>query len=61
VTPASEHDASAASFSFKGEDLNEIRNAVNTLVEENKKIKKFCFQLKKRLIMLEEKLNQSES
>tara|TARA_B100000315_G_scaffold88389_1_gene81199 strand:- start:27308 stop:28192 length:885 start_codon:yes stop_codon:yes gene_type:complete len=57
VTPASEHDASAASSSFKEGDLNEIRNVVNTLLEENKKIKKFCFQLKKRLIAIEEKLN----
>ena len=50
VTPVSEE-----------EDLNEIRNVVNALMEENKKIKKFCFQLKKRLLMLEEKLNQRES
>ncbi len=46
VTLASEHGASAASSSFKEEDLNEIRNVVNTLKEENKEIKKFCFELK---------------
>ena len=54
---ASGHDTSAASSSIKVEDLNEIRNVVNSLVEENKKIKKFCFQLKKRLTAIEEKSN----
>lgn len=43
--------------SIKGGDLKELSNTVNMLLEENKKIKKFCTQLKKRLIMLEEKIH----
>ena len=49
VTPASEHDASGAPSSFKEEDLNEIRNVVNTLKEEIKEIKLVCFELKDEL------------
>ncbi len=62
ATTASEHDASAASSSFKKEDLNEIRNVVNTLKEKNKKLKLVCFELKNfclriktRVTALEEK------
>ena len=60
ATIASEYNAPGASSSSKEEDLNEIRNVVNTLKEKNKKLKLFCFeiknfclQIKKRVIALE--------
>ena len=58
ATTASVSESTAASS--KNEVLSNLRNDVNSLMEENKKITKFCIQLKKRLLMLEEKLNKSE-
>lgn len=54
-------DASEKSESYlpaKGLSAAKIRSTINMLVNENKKIKKFCFQLKNRLEMLEERLKQ---
>ena len=58
ASPASVSESTAVSS--RDEVLSNIRNDVNSLMEENKKITKFCIQLKKRLLILEEKLNKSE-
>lgn len=54
-------DASEEAESYlsdRGESAAKIRSTINMLVIENKKIKKFCFQLKNRLEMLEERLKE---